>query len=311
MDMLLVIFVFTSLFVSLLTGTPPWARTFSDMTAVFTISLSLYFTYPIVFITHEALATRRLYKKFRLKYGMYTFRYKLYTKNSGYILLLIPLILFLLVARWFLHIDYSLMVFLPIVIFEIYILALHMTPPAVLLLANSRPQSIALFNYIESGIHPYRLVCALDPLRAERSRHSPDHWDRYGIDNVRIPSFQDWRAGVHRISTRVPLVVVDTRIASEGVVWETRERLKKSVRDRTSFLLNNDGSARPIISARRARSSLRLTSRPGRIIGTAWPALFTAMVTRGAKTLSFGNRSTFTERSCRSSPATACRSTGR
>ena len=70
----------------------------------------------------------------------------------------------------------------------------------------------------------------------------------FEVDNLRLLGPHSWRDVVHRISGSVPIVVLDTRLASPAVVEETERMIQEPFRDKTLFVVADDGSA-PSITA--------------------------------------------------------------
>jgi hypothetical protein len=218
------------------------------------ITLAVVFTLALTSQALQTLVTVHLYKRVVLADVMMTFRYTLKGRNAWSVLL--PIVSFIIfgVVLPIRHIDYPKIVLLPVVLFHVVTLALYTTPPSVLLLGSSRWESIRLFNLLDRGIHPYRVVVLLEPSLVERQRHSWFHWISFEFDNLRIIGPHDWREVVHRISERVPLVVLDTRLPSPAVVEETRRILEAPFRDKTLFLLADDGTAPSVAAALPGRS---------------------------------------------------------
>lgn len=80
-----------------------------------------------------------------------------------------PLVSVLLFCMIFpiLHIQYQKIILLPIILLHINTIMLYATPPSILLLGSSRWESVRLFNLIERGIFPYRVIVLLEPTQTE------------------------------------------------------------------------------------------------------------------------------------------------
>jgi hypothetical protein len=224
------------------------------------ITAAVIFSVTLTWQAHQIVVTARLYKGVALADIKITLRYTLRGRNAINVLLPILSIMIFGIVLPLGHVSYAKIVLLPVVLFHVLTLALHSTPPSVLLLASSRWESIRLFNLIERGIHPYRVVALLEPSLVERTRHSLFHWDSFALDNLRIFGLSDWRAAVQCISACVPLVVLDTRLPSPAVVEETRLMLGALFREKTLFLLADDGTAPSIAAAQPGRSLVRLNT---------------------------------------------------
>jgi hypothetical protein len=174
--------------------------------------------------------------------------YNLKTRNASVVLLpLVTLFIFSFVLP-LQGVSYSKIILLPVVLLHVNALALYGTPPSVLLLASSRWESVRLFNFIERGIYPYRIVLLLDPEQTKPARHSSNHWMHFEVDNMRILGTHSWQNVVRRISESVPIIVLDTRLASPTLVEETKQMIEEH-REKTLFILADDGSAPSIDAA--------------------------------------------------------------
>lgn len=201
------------------------------------------------------LATVKLYRRAPIADCILTLRYTLRSRNAWIVILpVVSVIVFGLVLP-FRNVSYPSIILLPVTLLHLNAFVLYGMPPSVLLLGSSRWESVRLFNFIERGIYPYRVVVLLEPSQAEPSRHSSHHWMHFEVDNLRILGPHSWRDVVHRISESVPLVVLDTRLPSPAVVEETKLRLQQQFRDKTLFVLTEDDKA-PSIEATGIRVSL-------------------------------------------------------
>lgn len=151
-------------------------------------------------------------------------------------------------------------ILLPVVLTNLNALALYGMPPSVLLLGSSRWECVRLFNLIERGIYPYRIVVLLEPSLTGPLRHSRSHWIHFEVDNLRIVGRHSWRDVVAHVSASVPLVVLDTRLASPAVVEETRRMLEEPFRTKALFVVADDGSSPSVAAAQPSRSLSDLRS---------------------------------------------------
>lgn len=135
-------------------------------------------------------------------------------------------------------------VFLPIVLWQLFLILRILLAPTVLLLGSSRWQTARLFTLIERGVYPYRVVVLLDPQSVDRARHSSIHWMGFEEGNLRQPADTDWRIAVDTIAGFAPLIVLDTRFVSPAVVTEAHRIFSTPELERkTVFLLEDDGSS--------------------------------------------------------------------
>ena len=214
------------------------------------IAVSGVLVATLMWAAQQALATVRLYKRTPLIDAMCTLRYTLRGKNAWIAFLPILSVIVFGVVLPLRDVYYPKIVLLPVILFHLYTFALHAMPPSVLLLGSSRWETVRLFNLIERGIYPYRVVVLLEPSLTEPLRHSRFHWEHFEADNLRIIGPHSWRDVVHRTSARVPLVVLDTRLASPAVVEETRWMLEEPFRTKALFVVADDGSAPSVVAAR-------------------------------------------------------------
>jgi len=228
---------------------------------VFWISMfaSALLTLPLLAAVQQIQATIRLYKRVPLVDAVWMLRYTVNGRNA--LILLLPLVsvgIFCLVLA-FRHIEYPKAVLLPVLLLHMNALFLYGTPPSVLLLGSSRWESIRLFNLVERGVYPYRVVVLLEPSRTQPHRHSPRHWLHFEVDNLRILGPHSWRDVVHRISATVPVVVLDTRLASPAVCEETEHILSESLLlKKTLLVVNEDRTAPSVVAIRQNRSAAQV-----------------------------------------------------
>ncbi len=188
--------------------------------------------------------TNKLYGRFPLAQSMRMLRYTARTVHAYY--LYGPLAALLPVAGWYL---YNRTVFpwstiAAVLLYQAYIWAYQSTPPSVLLLGTSRPESIDLRERLERMLHPYRVVVLFDssvvaPLSRTDFQRNLLEWD-----NLRTSGRSDWRTIVHPLMDSAPVLVVDTRIASPAVVEETTRILgRHDLVAKTLFLTEPSGDS--------------------------------------------------------------------
>lgn len=233
------------------------------------IVASIVLTVSMLWATHQMLVTVWLYWSAPLADGIRTLRYTLRSRNAWVVLLPIVSVLVFCFVFPLRGVSYPKIILLPVALLHLNVLALYGTPPSVLLLGSSRWESVRLFNFIEQGIYPYRVVVLLEPSQTESARHSRHHWMHFEVDNLRLLGPHSWRDVVHRISGSVPIVVLDTRLASPAVVEETEQMIQEPFRDKTLFVVADDGSA-PSIAATGHQISLNelRTARLRDVVGT-------------------------------------------
>jgi hypothetical protein len=232
------------------------------------LPLSIVLVIELSWAAQQALATVRLYKRTPLAVATSTLRYTLRSRNAWFVLLPILSVLVFCVVLPLRHVEYPKIILLPVILLHLTTLAQYATPSAVLLLASSRWESVRLFNLIERGIYPYRVVVLLEPSQTECLRHSRHHWMHFEVDNLRILGPHSWRDVVRRISESAPIVVLDTRRASPAVVEETSQMLEEPFCDKTLFVIAEDGSAPSVTAAQPNRCISELhTVRLGEVIG--------------------------------------------
>lgn len=183
-------------------------------------------------------------------------RFTLKGHNAWRILLppILTLITFGLIAP-LRDLHYNKIIFLPAALNYFTMLAMHITPPSVILLASSRWESIRLFSLIERGIYPYRVVALFEPSMVGRSRHSNFQWISFEFDNLRIVGSHDWREVVYSLTDLAPLIVLDTRFVATAVVEETRRILEDKLSDKALFIATDNDIA-PTIDETNLTTSL-------------------------------------------------------
>ena len=207
------------------------------------IAVSVIFAIILLAAAQQLLVTFWLYRRMPWSEGLGALRYTLRTRNAWTVVLMIVTVGIFCVVLPLQGISYPKIILLPVALLQLNVLALYGTPPSVLLLGSSRWENVRLFNLIERGIYPYRVVVLLEPSQTEPARHSRSHWMHFEVDNLRVLGPHSWREIVHRIARSVPLIVLDTRFASPGVNEETKQMIRDPFRDKTLFVVADDGSA--------------------------------------------------------------------
>lgn len=100
---------------------------------------------------------------------------------------------------------------------------------------------------MDRGLGPYRVLAFLEPQAARAFSHTQraalEFDNLYALDN-------DWHVGVTRLIAFTPIVVVDTRAPTPGVVWEIERVAKIPIyRQRTIFVVEPSGKAPALVAA--------------------------------------------------------------
>lgn len=129
--------------------------------------------------------------------------------------------------------------FPPVLFFSLALLLVtHLAlPPAILFLSSSKPENATLISRTSTTALPLKLVHLLDP-SLPLSKYEAESF--YG-DSLRTVRDTSWRNVVDLLIEWVPLVVVDTRVATPAVVTETTAMLKPANRRRALFIVNQNG----------------------------------------------------------------------
>ena len=199
---------------------------------------------------HQLLVTISLYRRIPISEGINTLLYTIKTRNAWMVLLPVASALLFGLIFPIYRISYPSIVLLPIILLHANTLTLFFTPPSILLLGTSRRETIRLFNHIERSIYPYRVIVLLNPSQSEPDRHSYLHWLHFEFSNLRILIDSNWQIIVNRICNSVPIVVLDTRLASPAVIEET-EIIFQSFLSKTIFVVDENGEAPSIYKAGR------------------------------------------------------------
>ena len=126
------------------------------------------------------------------------------------------------------------------------------TPPTVLLLASSSPESVALQAGSLKAMPGYRIISLLDlvvmPHAATEGAFYASRSDSQvvqsfvGGDVLRLPSEHPWEGTVRALMGLVPIIAVDTRIRSNGVVSEIQWiRNTDTLLNKTVFIVAENG----------------------------------------------------------------------
>jgi len=92
----------------------------------------------------------------------------------------------------------------------------NIQPPTILLLASSKEESIDLFLAIKHSILGLRIVALLAPSQEKIT---------FYMDNFRTVDDSEWRTVAYPLMEKTPIIVVDTRQATSGVVEEVQRIL--------------------------------------------------------------------------------------
>jgi len=164
-------------------------------------------------------------------------RWSLYLLGGGVVLLLV------------LGDDVPWSLFATIVAFGLSLLVDEFTPPAILLLGNSRPQTISLRHRLARAVHPFRVVVLFDDCAADSGLRLRLQRRYLKGDNFRTVR-GDWRDVAHPFMDMVPHIVFDCNIASPAVVEEARRvQADPGLLKKTLFVVDADGKAPALDSA--------------------------------------------------------------
>jgi hypothetical protein len=126
--------------------------------------------------------------------------------------------------------------------FWLHIVLYQSTPPSVLLLGTSNGECVRLRHKLERGLYPYRVVVLFDPHAASPSDFSLFARNLLEWDNLRTTS-GNWRSVVHPLMDMVPIIVMDTRFPTPGVIEEAKRVTTEGLSGKTVLLVGDDGSA--------------------------------------------------------------------
>jgi hypothetical protein len=195
-------------------------------------------------------ATVKLYGQFPLRMSLLIVRLN-FRRRHWWLFIFFPVIasvFFVLIP-----VAYPAIVYLPLIIVQVGILLSAFLPPAILLLASSNWEAARLFILLDRGAWPYRTVVLFEPDAVQPRRHSIFSWQQFTQSNLRLRDDRDWHHQVGKIADTAPLIIVDTRIASAGVILEIQRIFTAGLLQKTLFVANDDGSAPAFAAARFGR----------------------------------------------------------
>ena len=112
-------------------------------------------------------------------------------------------------------------------------------PPTVLFLTTSSWENAWYMMRLKGAVFPLRIVALLDPERV-----APFLSTLFSMDNLRTVDGSVWRSVVHPLMDLVPVVVLDTRVPSPGVVHEVERVLAEPRRlAKTVFMTGPKGES--------------------------------------------------------------------
>ena len=129
------------------------------------------------------------------------------------------------------------------ILFQTYIWAYQAVPPAVLFLAASRTESFELRYRLERGLHPYRVVCLLDPGLADPEMHGLFKRNTFEWDNLWATRISKWQTTVHPLMDMASFILVDARVGTPGVIEEISRIVAAGLFRKTLFIVDEAGNA--------------------------------------------------------------------
>ncbi len=111
------------------------------------------------------------------------------------------------------------------------------TPPAVLLLASSRKANIGMIFDADMATAPMSLVHLIEP---DSESLAASDIDFVRFNSRRTVKDDRWRDAVDVYMDMVPIIVIDTRIASPAIVHETKNLLASERRRKTLFIVGEN-----------------------------------------------------------------------
>jgi len=159
---------------------------------------------------------------------------------------LVPLILFanlmvlvgmVVVPRFHIHFPDELVWYAGLVTF--FTASWNLMPPAVLFLANSREEAGRIVADMKGGLlaKGMRVAYLLDPAAASLDT------DEGFMDNFRTMEDSKWERAVHTFMQIVPIIAIDVRAPSPGVIRETQWIFQNGVAHKTVFITEPDGGS--------------------------------------------------------------------
>lgn len=134
-----------------------------------------------------------------------------------------------------------------LLLFCVHILLYQIMPPTVLLLGTSRQPMFPFRNRLDRALHPYRVIVLLEPTSTVPNNASLFARNLFEWDNLRI-SGEAWQSSVFSLIGAVPAVIVDARVATDGVVEEIQRVAERGFLGKAIFVTDEEGSA-PALSA--------------------------------------------------------------
>jgi len=119
---------------------------------------------------------------------------------------------------------------------QTYVWAYQALPPAVVLLGSSRNETFELRYALERALHPYRVVCLLKPELADRTQHGRFKRTLFEWDNLWSIDSAGWREIAYPLMDIASFIVVDARIATEGVTEEAGRIARGPLLRKTLFV---------------------------------------------------------------------------
>jgi hypothetical protein len=134
-------------------------------------------------------------------------------------------------------------------LFWTHILLYQALPPSVLLLGTSRHETFTLRHGLERSLYPYRVIVLIEPAAAVGATDSLFNRNLFEWDNLRT-SDGSWRTSVFSLIGSTPVIVIDARVPTKGVVEEIRRVYSQQLIDKLLFVADEDGSAPALAAAR-------------------------------------------------------------
>jgi len=192
----------------------------------------------------------RLYGYFPLKVCLLTVQSVYHSTNKFH--LLSPLLINVPLAALIIYSPREILpgwiVILPSILYFVIILLHLAEPPSVLLLGNSRWQTVRLMARIERNIFPYRIVTFLDDTSADLLHTNWLNHRKFEINNLRLQGIDNWRRIVFYLLRNVPQIVLDTRVPSPAVVEESKMVISEDLTQKILFIKMDDGTTPSIDS---------------------------------------------------------------
>ena len=119
-------------------------------------------------------------------------------------------------------------------------LSWNLLPPTVLFLANSREESSLLAAEMQGFLlaKGLRIAFLLDPTVA-----APVDGSRFYMDNFRTKDNLQWERVVRALMCAVPIIAIDVRVLSTGVIDEVALIFTNQLAHKTVFIVEPDGTS--------------------------------------------------------------------